>query len=605
MSVFKIALRSIQHRGFGSWLTIISMALGVMMVVAVLSIHGLVSQSFKNNNSFGYNVLVGARGGGLQLTMNTVYYLSSPVENVPYEYYLAFVDRETRQRELRNSFAWQGMQHEIHSRQLTAAAAPGGGGLAAVMTGRLAEFAFESQQTVALGTDLSGLYHRYTDVAVPLCMGDYYVDEKTGAAFRCAGTKPNFFTDLVLDVESEEKFQFSQGRCFQEHSAEHGFYECVIGAMVAKRCGLQLGDTIKPTHGDPNSANAHIHESPFTIVGIVDATGTPNDRVVFLNIEGFYLMTDHNKPIDEERVLKTSNDDAVEGNAEAESAGIEVDPFADDDETDDVEIKEDKTGQGSAADTKVAEAKPAGVVADKASAKPLGSLTQLPIEQREVTSILVRTSKNDEYSVLSMFLPAQINEGDLETTLDWSTYRPERAQKAAQAVNPVEQVTSLFQLFVDPVRWLLLALTCMICVVSALSILVGIYNSMNQRQHEIAVMRALGASRTKVMMIMLSEAILLALAGGLLGWFSGHVLNAGLSPWVESQTGVPISFFDFAPGIPLGYFPLAASLPADWLNLAISPELMLIPALMLLAVLVGIYPAISAYRTDVSQALGK
>ena len=55
------------------------------MVVAVLSIHGVVSQSFKNNNSFGYNILVGARGGGLQLTLNTVYYLSSPVENIPYE----------------------------------------------------------------------------------------------------------------------------------------------------------------------------------------------------------------------------------------------------------------------------------------------------------------------------------------------------------------------------------------------------------------------------------------------------------------------------------------------------------------------------------------
>ncbi|MDA8563277.1 ABC transporter permease, partial [Mariniblastus sp.] len=69
MNVFKIAWRSIQHRGLGSLLTVISMALGVMMVVAVLTIHGVVSQSFKNNNSFGYNILVGARGGGLQLTL--------------------------------------------------------------------------------------------------------------------------------------------------------------------------------------------------------------------------------------------------------------------------------------------------------------------------------------------------------------------------------------------------------------------------------------------------------------------------------------------------------------------------------------------------------
>ncbi len=206
-----------------------------------------------------------------------------------------------------------------------------------------------------------------------------------------------------------------------------------------------------------------------------------------------------------------------------------------------------------------------------------------------------------------MFLPAQINQGDLETTLKWSPFRPVKAQTAAQAVNPVEQVTSLFALFVDPVRWLLLALTTMICVVSAISILVGIYNSMSQRQHEIAVMRALGASRTKVMSIMLIEAILLACLGGFCGWIAGHALNASLSPIVESRTGVPISFFDFAPAIPLGgYLGNASSFFPEWfIQFRLSPELLLIPGLIMLAVLVGVYPAISAYRTDVANSLGK
>ena len=105
MSVFKIAWRSIQHRGFGSLLTIVSMGLGVMLIVSVLTIHGVISQSFKNNSSFGYDVIVGARGGSTQLTMNTVYYLSRPVDNVPYEYYLAFCGKEQRERELKNSMA--------------------------------------------------------------------------------------------------------------------------------------------------------------------------------------------------------------------------------------------------------------------------------------------------------------------------------------------------------------------------------------------------------------------------------------------------------------------------------------------------------------------
>ena len=74
-------------------LTTLSMALGVMLVVMVLIIHGVVEQSFRNNSSLGYNMIVGAKGGRLQLTLNTVYYLSAPVENIPYTYYQEFLGK--------------------------------------------------------------------------------------------------------------------------------------------------------------------------------------------------------------------------------------------------------------------------------------------------------------------------------------------------------------------------------------------------------------------------------------------------------------------------------------------------------------------------------
>ena len=90
MNIFQIAWRSIQQRGIASTLTMLSMALGVMLVVLVLSIYGIVSESFRANSTLGYHLIVGARGGSLQLTLNSVYYLSQPVENIPYEYYLAF-----------------------------------------------------------------------------------------------------------------------------------------------------------------------------------------------------------------------------------------------------------------------------------------------------------------------------------------------------------------------------------------------------------------------------------------------------------------------------------------------------------------------------------
>ena len=47
MNLFTIAWRSIQQRGLASALTSLSMALGVMLVVAVLAVHGVVSDSFR------------------------------------------------------------------------------------------------------------------------------------------------------------------------------------------------------------------------------------------------------------------------------------------------------------------------------------------------------------------------------------------------------------------------------------------------------------------------------------------------------------------------------------------------------------------------------
>ena len=128
---------------------------------------------------------------------------------------------------------------------------------------------------------------------------------------------------------------------------------------------------------------------------------------------------------------------------------------------------------------------------------------------------------------------------------------------------------------------LLLALTVLIVVVAGIGIMVSIYNSMSERLGEIAVMRALGARAAKTdVLIVLLESILLSLAGGMLGWILGHQLIAGLNPWVVDQTGVAIGFFQSVP-----------------------VELVIIPALIVLASVAGFLPAMVAYRTDVAKAL--
>jgi putative ABC transport system permease protein len=605
MSLWKIAWRSIQQRSLASALTALSMALGVMLVVAVLSIHGVVSESFRNNTSLGYNMIVGAKGGKLQLTLNTVYYLSSPVENIPYDYYLEFFTAEKRQQELENSFASRARKAHWQAAD-TAALAAGASATPGAQTLAML-FALDALNTVEAKQQSAardGMFGPFTDLAIPVCLGDYF------GRFRVVGTAPAMFDDLTYGEEGDKKYAFAAWselhsparvfrlldadkdgkataaeapashralaerllwladtdrdgalterelqdaareypRNFQHKSRRFGFFEAVIGSTVAREKGIHLGDQISPAHGDPEGQG---HDNKFTIVGILEPSGTPNDRAVFVNIEGFYLMEDHAKPIEQSR---------------------------DEIETADEELSE--TPDRGEATSKVLDAE--SHLAAETSGKehtvspPANPLEPLPVEQREVTAILIRTSP-----IFAIGMPNTINEGNV-----------------AQAVLPVREIHNLFAIFVRPIQWVLLTVTAMICIVSGVSILVSIYNSMSDRRHEIAVMRALGASRGTVMSVILLESIFLSLGGGALGWIAGHVLNAAANPWIEEQTGVSVGFLSFAPAINV------LELLDNEGIMNISPELLLVPALILLAIVVGFLPAMSAYRTDVAKALG-
>ena len=537
MSLWRIAWRSIEQRGIASLLTALSMALGVMMVIAVLSISGVVSESFRSNASLGYNMIVGAKGGKLQLTLNTVYYLSQPVENIPYEFFLEFQPKAVRDRQLRNSLRFQAVE---------------AGGLTSLASGLVQPdpvaragflwmpdvFERAAQASLEMGRD--GKFSAYTGLAIPLCLGDFL------GRFRMVGTTTDFLDGLTFGPESDRKYTFREGRNFQADNPEHRFFEAVLGAEVAREMKLRVGDTFSSTHGDPEGAG---HGRPFTVVGILNPSGTPNDRAAFVNMEGFYLMEDHAKP-----VKHGESDPHGENEQHADN-----EQHAGDEQHGEEPAGHDAHGHAEPADLK--------------------SVRPILLEEREVTAILVRTST----PTVTAALKNQINEG------------PE-----AQAVLPVLEIYNLFESIVRPFQMLLLALTGLICLVSGVSILVSIYNSMSDRRHEIAVMRALGANRGTVMTIILLESILLSLAGGAAGWVSAHGLNAIASSRIEAQTGVTVHFWDLAPPIrDLDVWGLETIIGRA------SPEALIVPALIVLAIVVGLLPAIAAYRTDVSKSLQK
>ena len=86
MNLVTIALKSIKQRLLSSSLTALSVALGVMLMVAVLIINGVVSDLF-SQPSFGFNLVVGPKGSDLSLALSAIYRLDRPGEPLPYLFY--------------------------------------------------------------------------------------------------------------------------------------------------------------------------------------------------------------------------------------------------------------------------------------------------------------------------------------------------------------------------------------------------------------------------------------------------------------------------------------------------------------------------------------
>ena len=172
-------------RGLASALTAFSMALGVAVMIAVIVIYSVAVRQFEQNAQ-GYHVIVGGKGGSLQLVLSTVYHIGQPLYPIPYSYYEKFL--------------------------------PGG------------EFA-----------DM-------TAVAIPQCLGDSY-QSPDNSVFRMVATTPEMFEKIQYGTNSDgspKNYEFQPGgRNFKTEN----FFEGVIGSMVAARSGLKVGDSFQPSHG--------------------------------------------------------------------------------------------------------------------------------------------------------------------------------------------------------------------------------------------------------------------------------------------------------------------------------------------------------------------
>ena len=117
---------------------------------------------------------------------------------------------------------------------------------------------------------------------------------------------------------------------------------------------------------------------------------------------------------------------------------------------------------------------------------------------------------------------------------------------------------------------------------AGLSVFIALYNALEERRYDLAIMRALGASPKKLMALLLFEGLLLALIGAALGLLLGHLLTEVL-----------------------GYALKRANQPEVTGWVWRMSELWLVVVAVVVGVIAALLPAWRAYRTDVSRTLAQ
>ncbi len=320
---------------------------------------------------------------------------------------------------------------------------------------------------------------RRVESALPYAVGDNY------KGFRIVGTTGELFTDFQ-PREGERLELMPGGRPF-----DPAYREAVVGSIVAERTGLRVGDTFLATHGVTDAAGPE-HPGAYTVVGVLEPTRTPGDRVIWIPIEGVFRMEGH--------VLSGT------GERYTAQAGVEI-----------------------------------------------------PDEHKEISAVLIRTRGSGAGRMLEF----DIDQGD-QATLAW----------------PISE--SILQVF-EKLGWVVMVLegvAVLVVLVAAASILASLYNTMNERRREFAVLRALGARRRTVFGVIVMESTTIAGLGALLGYAVYFGTFHLASTIVREKTGVV--FEDFAAHPALYWTPIG---------------------MLVVGAIAGLLPALVAYRTEVATTL--
>ncbi|GGF40040.1 ABC transporter permease [Echinicola rosea] len=319
------------------------------------------------------------------------------------------------------------------------------------------------------------LKNRLVEYGIPLSYGDSY------GGFRIVGTDGRYPENYAMKLQ--------EGRLWGE------FMEVTIGAAVARKTGLGIGDRFHGSHG--LGEGGHVHDDhAYLITGIFEPSGTVVDQLILTDLQSVWDIHSHHG-------AHEVADKVREGENEKDHHAHEDKP------------KENKSHGHQEGHHHGDEA---NHLQEEAGASHSHEA------DKEITALLIKF-KNPLGMVQ---LPRLVNE---HTNM--------------QAALPKYELAKLFSLMGMATSTLKMV-AFIVILVSGISVFISLYLGLRERSYEMALLRTFGASRGQLLGLVFQEGVFIAVAGFLLG-----LVFSRLGLWVVGWLLKSEYHYEFYPSGPI------------------------------------------------------
>jgi putative ABC transport system permease protein len=418
----------------------------------------------------------------------------------------------------------------------------------------------------------------YIQKAIPLALGDSY------DGFRIVGTDTQFVSHYDARVD--------KGRVFKND------LEVTVGSRAAKQLDLRIGSTFYGSHGLVKEGG-HVHETyAYEVVGIFKESNLVLDQLILTNVSTVWRMHDDHEGHDHDEDGHDDHDDHDHGHEghdhedhghdDHDHEGHDHDDHSHegpdhddhgheghdhDDHSHEGHDHDDHGHEGHDHDDHGHEGHDHGHDDHGHDDhghehKPKVVLEPISAEGKDITAYLVQYKKDKDGNT------------SMRATVEATQIIDEYSESIGYA-KPAIQLQHLLEMTGVGMDFLT-ALALIIILISAFSMFISLYSSLADRRYEMALMRVMGASGTKLFSMIILEGLLVAVFGFLLGTLISHAGMEIMAAELEETYKYTFSGFVF-----------------------LKEEGLLAAGTLLIGFLAAVIPAVQAYNTDISETLSK